>query len=260
MKEKVYRKLVELSNGKLSSHLLKKFSTAKLSKAVIPSYIKAFKIDTSDVFNEQKEFQSLHHFFIRTLKNDARPIANEPHQFASPVDAKIESFGIIENNMSFVVKEKKYLIEDLLGNMEQAKNYQGGQYIVFYLSPADYHRMHSPMDGQVVKQYVLGQKSYPVNQLGLTYGKNPLSHNYRMISEIQYNNKQRFSFIKVGAMFVNSIELTNTTSEWKKGEEVGYFSFGSTVVMLFEKDAIEFSPNVVKGASIKVGEAFATML
>ena len=125
---------------------------------------------------------------------------------------------------------------------------------------ADYHRMHSPMDGVVVKQYVLGQKSYPVNQLGLTYGRNPLSHNYRMVSEIQYNGEQRYAFIKVGAMFVNSIELTNTTTQWRKGEEVGYFSFGSTVVMLFEKNAVQFSPNVVQGASIKMGKAFAIML
>lgn len=260
MKEKVYRKLVELSNGKMSSKVLKKFSTAKLSKAIIPSYIKVFNIDTSDVSNEQREFKSLHQFFIRTLKDHARPVAIEPHLFASPVDAKIESFGTIEDNISFVVKGKNYLIEDLLGNKEQAENYQGGQYIVFYLSPADYHRMHSPMDGKVVKQYVLGQKSYPVNQLGLTYGKNPLSHNYRMISEIQYNEEQRYAFIKVGAMFVNSIELTNTSTQWRKGEEIGYFTFGSTVVMLFEKNAIQFSPNVVQGASIKMGEAFAIVL
>ena len=98
------------------------------------------------------------------------------------------------------------------------------------------------------------------NQLGLTYGKNPLSHNYRMISEVQYNQEQRFAFIKVGAMFVNSIELTNTSTQWRKGEEVGYFTFGSTVVMLFEKNAIQFASNVVQGASIKVGEAFATVL
>ena len=109
MKEKVYRKFVELSNGKWSSKVLKKFSTAKLSKAFIPSYIKVFNIDTTDISNERKEFKSLHQFFIRTLKDHARPIANEPHLFASPVDAKIESFGMIEDNISFVVKGKKFI-------------------------------------------------------------------------------------------------------------------------------------------------------
>ena len=80
-----------------------------------------------------------------------------------------------------------------------------------------------------------------------------------MISELKYSDKH-YTFIKVGAMFVNSIKLTNTSTEWKKGEEVGYFTFGSTVVMLFEKDAIQFTEQVKQGASIKVGEAFASML
>ena len=260
MKEKMYRKLVELSNGKKSSHLLKKISTAKFSKAIIPSYIKAFNIDVSDVSKEQKEFENLHQFFVRELKENARPIDSAGHIFVSPVDAKIESFGTIEDNMTFSVKGKQYAITDLLGSEEQAKNYAHGKYIVFYLSPADYHRMHAPMDGAVSKQYVLGQKSYPVNQMGLTYGRQPLSHNYRMISEITYTQSQRYAFIKVGAMFVNSIELTNTTAAWKKGEEVGYFTFGSTVVMLFENDAIEFLPKVIQGAAIKMGEAFASMV
>ena len=259
MKEHVYRKLVELSNGKISSALLKKISTAKISKTLIPGYIKLYDINTKEVSNNVKEFRSLHHFFVRTLKDDVRPIVQGDNIFSSPVDAKIESFGSITSDITFIVKEKQYSINDLLGNPEMAQKYQDGQFIVFYLSPADYHRMHCPMSGEVTKQYVLGQKSYPVNRMGLTYGKKPLSHNYRMISELKYSDKH-YTFIKVGAMFVNSIELTNISTKWKKGEEVGYFTFGSTVVMLFEKDAIQFTENVKQGTSIKVGEAFATML
>lgn len=259
MKEQVYRKLVELSNGKISSTLLKKFSTAKISKTLIPSYIKFYDINTKEVSKNLKEFTSLHHFFVRTLKEDVRPIEHGDNIFTSPVDAKIESFGLITSDITFVVKEKHYSLFDLLGNDEMARKYQGGQYIVFYLSPADYHRMHCPMSGNVTKQYVLGRKSYPVNQMGLTFGKKPLSHNYRMISELEYRDKY-YTFIKVGAMFVNSIELTNKSTQWKKGEEVGYFTFGSTVVMLFEKDSVKFIEQVKQGASIKVGEAFATVL
>ena len=259
MKEQVYRKLVELSNGKISSVILKKFSTAKISKTLIPSYIKFYDINTKEVSNNIKEFKSLHQFFVRTLKEDVRPIEQGDDIFTSPVDAKIESFGEVTSDMTFIVKEKHYSLHDLLGNDEMARKYQGGQYVVFYLSPADYHRMHSPMSGDVTKQYVLGQKSYPVNQMGLTYGKKPLSHNYRMVSELKYND-QHYTFIKVGAMFVNSIELTNTSTHWKKGEEVGYFTFGSTVVMLFEKDTVKFTEQVKQGALIKMGEAFATVL
>lgn len=180
--------------------------------------------------------------------------------YVSPVDAKVESFGRIEWDMTFLVKGKPYSLEDLLGNSERAANYADGHFIVFYLSPADYHRIHSPIDGEVLRQYTLGQKSYPVNQIGLTYGKKPISHNYRLVTELKTSHNQQVAFIKVGATFVNSIVLTNRTTNWYKGQEVGYFSFGSTVVMLFEKDSIEFTENVVQGNPIRMGEAFANML
>lgn len=99
-----------------------------------------------------------------------------------------------------------------------------------------------------------------MNQLGLTYGKKPISHNYRMISELQYQNNKNFALVKVGAMFVNSIQLTNTSKTWKKGQEIGYFSFGSTVVMLFEENFIHFTENIQKGHAVKMGEPIAIMI
>ena len=259
MKEKIYRSLIELTNGKTSSKLLKTVTTSKLSKPLIRSYSKVYGINTDEVSKNMESFSSLQQFFTRTLKEDARPIDMAADAIASPVDAKVESFGAITENCTLVVKNKRYSIADLLGNDQRAQAYENGSYIVFYLSPADYHRIHSPIDGVVKNQYVLGQKSYPVNQLGLSYGKEPISQNYRLVTELQTAAKQ-IAFIKVGAMFVNSIELTNTSMQWQKGEEVGYFSFGSTVVMLFEEQAVQFTDNVVQGQMVRMGERFATML
>ncbi|MEG0385141.1 phosphatidylserine decarboxylase [Solibacillus cecembensis] len=260
MKEKLYQSLIELSNGKTSSKILQLAVQSVVSKKLIRNYSNLYDINLEEVSKSTEQFSSLHDFFTRQLKEDARPIDQQPNIFSSPVDAKIEAFGEIVDGMTFTVKNKPYSLMDLLGNETQAKRYENGQYIVFYLSPADYHRIHSPIDGQVKRQYVLGRKSYPVNQMGLTFGKKPLSHNYRMISEIEYNGEQTTAFIKVGATFVNSIELTNVTKTWQKGEEVGYFTFGSTVVMLFEENAVQFNERVVQGTMIKMGEAFATML
>ncbi|MEF7494164.1 phosphatidylserine decarboxylase [Lysinibacillus sphaericus] len=260
MKEKLYQRLIELTNGKQSSHLLQAIAKAKWSKRIIPSYMKLYDITLEEVSKKQQQFASLHDFFTRELLQDARPIEKNPMVYVSPVDAKVESVGRIEWDMTFLVKGKPYALEDLLGNSERAANYADGHFIVFYLSPADYHRIHSPIDGEVLRQYTLGQKSYPVNQIGLTYGKKPISHNYRLVTELKTAHNQQVAFIKVGATFVNSIVLTNRTINWYKGQEVGYFSFGSTVVMLFEKDAIEFTENVVQGNPIRMGEAFANML
>lgn len=260
MKEKLYQSLIELSNGKISSNLLQKVAQSTFSKKLIRSYSNIYGINLTEVSKTPDQFSSLHDFFIRQLKQEVRPIEHTPNMFSSPVDAKVEAFGEIVDGMTFTVKNKPYSLVDLLGSNEHAKRYENGQYIVFYLSPADYHRIHSPIDGIVTRQYVLGQKSYPVNQMGLSYGKKPISHNYRMISEVQYDDCHTTAFIKVGATFVNSIKLTNVSTNWQKGEEVGYFTFGSTVVMLFEQDAVVFNVSVTQGAMINMGEAFATML
>lgn len=260
MKEKLYQRLIELTNGKQSSQLLQTIAKAKWSKRIIPSYMKVYDINLEEVSKKPQQFSSLHDFFTRELLEHVRPIEQNPTTYTSPVDAKVESFGRIEWDMTFLVKGKPYALQDLLGNKERAAQYADGHFIVFYLSPADYHRIHSPIDGLVLRQYTLGQKSYPVNQYGLSYGKKPISHNYRQVTELKVANDQQVAFIKVGATFVNSIVLTNTTTQWRKGEEVGYFSFGSTVVMLFEKGAIEFTDNVVQGSPIRMGEAFANML
>lgn len=257
LKEKVYRTMIELTNNKMTSKMLQHIMTSPVSKSFIPSYKQFYGIDTAEVSKSLEEFSSLQSFFTRKLIKEARPI--DLNEIVSPVDAKIESFGDITVNQQFTVKGKRYALQDLLGKEEHAKRYENGQFIVFYLSPADYHRMHSPVDAAVLRQYVLGNRSYPVNQLGLTYGKQPLSHNYRLVTELSSVCGQ-IAFIKVGAMFVNSIKLTNTTEQWIKGEEVGYFEFGSTVIMLFEKDCVTFLNNVQKNASIRVGEAFADVL
>lgn len=260
LREKLYRSVVELTNGRWSSFLLKHFTTSRISKKLISSYINIYGIKLDEVSEKKEDFQNLHEFFIRRLRENARIIETGDQVYTSPVDAKIESFGDIEKNTIFYVKGKSYDLKDLLGKDETADHYLNGKYIVFYLSPADYHRFHSPITAKVINQFTLGRKSYPVNSLGLTYGNQPISKNYRQITELATNNGSRCAFIKVGAMFVNSIHITNTNVEWIKGEEVGFFGFGSTVVMLFNENSIQFLDNVKQGTHIQVGQAFAHML
>lgn len=199
-------------------------------------------------------------FFTRELVDGVRPIDGRLEVLTSPADSKIESFGSITSETKLLVKGQQYDVADLLGKEENAEAYKNGKYIVFYLSPADYHRVHSPAEGHIKRQYILGANSYPVNKMGLTYGKKPISGNYRMISELELPNKTTTAFIKVGAMFVNTIELRNTSDRWAKGEDIGQFAFGSTVVMLFQENSIEFSSDIQKGQHIHVGEAFCNML
>ncbi|TQR19251.1 phosphatidylserine decarboxylase [Psychrobacillus vulpis] len=260
MREKLYQSMIELTNGRWTSSIIKGFAKSKISKMIIPSYIKYFDITIQEMCKDVKDFTTLHEFFIRNVKKDSRPIYQSSKGIISPVDAKVEIFGDITLDGVFHVKGKSYTLQDMLGSEKLANDYAHGKYIVLYLSPAEYHRIHAPVDGDVVRQYMLGKKSYPVNKWGLQYGKNTISGNYRLLTELQMQNEKKCFSIKVGAMFVNSIELTNRSNEWIKGEEVGYFSFGSTVVLLFEEDSMEFASTIEEGRFIQMGELIANML
>ena len=257
MKKYLYQRSIELTNGAFTSNLIRQFAQSKKSRGFIPGYIKAYHISVDEIEEPVDSFPTLHDFFVRKLTAASRPIGSAP--VVSPVDGKIEIAGDLQGKTLFLVKGQQYSLADLLGDAALAARYQHGKYAVLYLSPADYHRIHSPADGKVSKQYVLGKKSYPVNAAGLQYGKAPISGNYRMITELETAFGMML-VVKVGAMFVNSIKLTETGSEWKKGSEVGYFSFGSTVVLFFEENSIKFVEDMSDGKRIKVGEALGNMV
>lgn len=257
MKKRLYQSMIELGNGKTSSAALKRFAQSAISRKLIPGFINAYKIELGDIKRPSGEYTSLHDFFTRSLKVDARPIADAG--LVSPVDGRLEIHGAIQGDSQFMVKGIEYSLAELLGSKQSAKRYLDGQYAILYLSPADYHRIHSPADGGVVKQYMLGEKSYPVNRLGLTYGKSPISGNRRLITELETPHG-RVLVVKVGAMYVNSIELTEFGKEWKKGQEVAYFSFGSTVALFFEGEHLQFDAKIHDGDRVKVGEPLAYMV
>ena len=120
------------------------------------------------------------------------------------------------------MKGKTYSMKEMLNNDQVLKKYLGGKYIVLYLSPSHYHRIHSPISGEVLHRWTLGHKSYPVNKWGMKYGRAPLSKNYRTITELQH---EQFcvAIVKVGAMFVNSIVITDEAKQLEKGQEFCIF-------------------------------------
>jgi phosphatidylserine decarboxylase len=249
----LYRFFIELTNHSLTSKWVASFTCSKWSRLLIPSYAKIYKVNQEEMEKSLHEYKTLQQLFIRTLKKGLRPIDEHPDSVISPVDAVIEEIGIITDKKEITVKGKTYSIREMLGNDEIADKYLNGMFIILYLSPSHYHRIHSPISGEVVKQWALGGKSYPVNRLGLKYGKAPLSKNYRMITELCTDGMYT-AIVKVGAMFVNSIELTHKHERVVKGEEIAYFSFGSTVVLLFEPGAFALDEQIVPPLEVKMGQ------
>ncbi len=257
MKQSIYRLFIELTNKKWSSFILRRFVQSSLSTPFIASFIKTYNINTEEIQGSVGDYKTLHDFFIRRLKPDARTIQHGDNQAVSPVDGLLASSGLISPQLEIEVKGKEYSILDMLGSKEKASLYNGGQFAVFYLSPSNYHRIHSPINGKIIQRWSLGRHSYPVNELGLTYGKEVLSKNFRSITELQHSNG-KVAVVKVGAMFVNSVDFLHDQKAWKQGEEVAYFTFGSTVILLFERDTFKFTDNEVIPRNVQVGELIGT--
>ncbi|KIL44482.1 phosphatidylserine decarboxylase [Jeotgalibacillus soli] len=256
MKRFIYQKCVELTNGKTTSSVLKAFTGSAYSKKIIPSYQKTFGIKMEEWEIPDKGFSSLQEFFTREVKRGARPISEDQNTLISPVDGKIEYAGPLASDGQYIVKGHSYTITDLLGSNAFAETFRNGYMIILYLSPANYHRIHSPVNASVGRQWIFGRSSYPVNHIGLSYGDRPLSKNYRMVTELVTEHEKKFAFIKVGAMFVNSIHLSNTDDKWRKGEEVGFFRFGSTVILVAEEGSIELTK---KFGPVKMGEVIGQL-
>ncbi|MFS0786234.1 phosphatidylserine decarboxylase [Shouchella sp. 1P09AA] len=255
MKRKFFQMSIELTNRQWSSNLLKQFTKSKLSKPFIPMFIKTYKIKHEEAILPYKEHGSLHSFFTRQINMENRPINQEEKSVVSPVDGRCEEAGEIKQDATFVVKGQSYRLEDMLQSEAKAKQFEGGTYVILYLSPSDYHRVHSPMNCHLSESTTLGSRSYPVNEPGLKYGRKPLSHNYRIVNDL-YQGAIQYAMIEVGAMNINSIVRTKAGSVWEKGEEVGYFSFGSTVILLFEKNAFSLA---LHDKNVKVGEKIGTL-
>ncbi|WP_064092432.1 phosphatidylserine decarboxylase [Rossellomorea aquimaris] len=253
MKQTIYRSFIELTNKKWSSFILRKFVQSPMSAPFIPSFIKTFNINVDEIEGSVTDYKTLHEFFIRKLKDEARNIQYGDSLAVSPVDGLLASTGMITDKLEIEVKGKKYSVLEMLGSKEKASNYNGGQFAVLYLSPANYHRIHSPINGKILERWSLGKHSYPVNHLGLTYGKEALSKNFRSITELLHSTG-KIAVVNVGAMFVNSVDYVHDRTDWKQGEEVAYFSFGSTVILLFEKNTFEFSTAKQIPREVKVGE------
>lgn len=259
MLKHVYRLMIELTNGRWTSFILQRFARSRTSRFVVPSFAKIYKLNQDEMEKALNEFPTLHDLFIRTLKKGVRIVDQNEDIVVSPVDAVIEDVGSISESSEMIVKGKSYSIQEMLGNPETVSKYLNGTYMVLYLSPSHYHRIHSPVEGNVVKQWTLGSKSYPVNKWGLKYGVRTLAKNYRMITEVK-TASGHIAIVKVGAMFVNSIEKTHKGESLQKGEEMAYFSFGSTIVLLFEKGSFQLDTAIHTPKDIHIGEKIGVLV
>jgi len=189
-------------------------------------------------------YRSFDAFFTRSLRDGVRPIADA--KLVSPCDGIVSSFGPIDEGARLFVKGCAYEVGDLLGTSAPCRDYVGGQFAIIYLSPRDYHRVHSPIDGTLLSIRATPGEYYPVNAWGQRCVPQLLVQNRRVAFFMKTRDEIPITLVMVGALIVGKITANALGDRdvesgahdlgpgiaLRKGDEVGAFHLGSTVVLL----------------------------
>ena len=217
-----------------------------VSRLVTRAYCHAYRVDMEEATIPTGAFPSFDAFFTRTLKPGMRRVSSDA--LVSPSDGELSSAGRIDGAGRIFVKGQPYDVGELIGDPRDAARYTGGEFAVVYLAPRDYHRVHSPVDGTIGLVRALGGDLYPVNAIGERHVSQLFVRNQRAAIVIDTEGLGRVTAVMVGAVIVGRITVTGIDApdvprgihtlsppiRVRKGDEIGIFHLGSTVVLLLE--------------------------
>ncbi|MDD1781510.1 archaetidylserine decarboxylase [Enterovibrio sp. ZSDZ35] len=267
----------------LLTRLVGKLAAAKagfLTTAVIKWFIRQYKVEMSEAKNpDPASYPTFNDFFVRELQDGARPLNEDANVISHPADACVSQAGPIKEGRLIQAKGHTFDACELLGgDAKLAEEFADGDFATLYLSPRDYHRVHMPCDGTLRQMIYVPGDLFSVNPLTAENVPNLFARNERVVC-IFDTDFGPMAQVLVGATIVGSIEtvwvgtVTPPTGQsvrrWdypaegeqaitlKKGEEMGRFKLGSTVINLFAKDAITFDDSIIPGKPTRMGEAYA---
>lgn len=217
-----------------------------VSRAVTNAYCQAYRVELDDAALPSGAFPSFDAFFTRQLKPGARTLSSDA--LVSPADGMLSSQGVVDAGARIFVKGQPYDVGELVGDPRDAARYAGGEFAVVYLAPRDYHRVHSPVDGNITLVRGLPGDLYPVNSIGERHIPQLFVRNQRAAIVIDTPGLGRVTVVMVGAVIVGRITVSvlggpdvppgmhplEPAVPVRKGDEVGIFHLGSTVVLLLE--------------------------
>lgn len=242
---------------------------------VIKRFVKRYQVNMAEaVHADPAHYKSFNEFFTRPLKEGVRPVADS--QWVCPVDGAISQCGPIDKDQIFQAKGHHYSTRALVGGDEQlAAQFQNGQFATLYLSPRDYHRIHMPIAGQLLRMIHVPGDLFSVNPTTARGVPGLFARNERVVCEFE-TEKGPMVLVLVGATIVGSMATVwhgqvnpprpGMVREWRyetqavqlqKGEEMGRFLLGSTVVMLFPQNSIQFPADWLSTRPLRMGEAMS---
>jgi len=254
--------------------------------ALINWFVKQFKVDLAEAANsEVSDYDTFNAFFTRSLADNVRPLASNSSSFVWPADGKISALGQIENSTLLQAKGHTYSVESLIADNELAGKYNGS-FATIYLSPRDYHRVHIPWQGRLLSMTHVPGRLFSVAPHTVDNVASLFARNERVIAHFE-SPQGAFAVVWVGAMNVGAIEtvwaglvtpeksarlpgttwlgrklkgLDSTTwryeqhQDFSRGEEIGRFNMGSTVILLTE-NPLQFESEYNKGSAVTMGQS-----
>ena len=239
-------------------------------------FAKYYGINLSEAEHPIDHYKTIGELFTRRLKPGARPIGEG---VVHPADAAINEAGTIDNLTLVQAKGLDYTVPELIRGQHFSPDFEGGSFLTYYLCPTDYHRVHAPVDGEIIWSCHVPGELWPVNDWSVRNVPRLFAINERVVVIIQ-TPKGKAALVMVAATNVGNMSMSFDASintkfrgperhakehtyqpplRIRRGDEIGVFHMGSTVVMLYEKDVLTIEPRVFKGRHVKMGQSLLTV-
>ncbi len=270
-----------LMPGHLVSRLIHTFTRLRhqgIKNRFTDWFVNHFRVNMDEALeSDPHAYETFNAFFTRALKPEVRPIVSGEGELACPVDGAVSQARAIANGRIFQAKGHDYSLEQLLGGSpERAKPFDGGSFATIYLSPRDYHRIHMPVTGTLREMVHVPGRLFSVNPATTRVIPGLFARNERVVS-IFDTAVGPLAMVKVGAVNVGSIETVWTgevtppagrvVRSWhyegdqaitlEKGAEMGRFNMGSTVIVIFGPEAVEWADEITPCAPVRLGQLLA---
>lgn len=246
----------------------------RVKNFLIERFVALYNVDIDEVDGTvPDDFASFNDFFIRELKSDARPVTSDDADLVSPVDGTISVASAIRGDSLIQAKGIDYSLADLLAtDLDDANAFIDGQFATIYLAPYNYHRVHAPFSAKLVAARYIPGDLFSVNQATVKHVAGLFRRNERLVLQFQ-TAQGPAAVVFVGALNVGSIStpwsgeirprkhgvvealaLGDTSTDVKKGDLLGWFNMGSTVIVLLPKSSFDWRADLAPGTTVRMGE------
>jgi len=257
-----------------------------VKNALISRFVRGFRPDMTEAAQpDPLAFASFNEFFTRSLRGDARPVDADPATLVSPVDGTVSQIGTLDGSRILQAKGHDYTVDSLLARPEWVDRFRGGAFATLYLAPYNYHRIHMPLAGTLRAAWFVPGKLFSVNTATAAAVPELFARNERVVCVFEHAGHaqaepQLFAMILVGALFVGSISTvwhgdvtpcsprratllpvdgSRSALALQKGDEMGRFNMGSTVILLLSPGMAQWLPAFGSGTVVRFGEPLGTL-